>query len=241
MSLKSILKRVVYGNRADSELYVKHLKQIGVMVKEGTEFIDPRTTYIDETRPWMISIGKSCCITPGVTILTHDYGWSVIKAKYGDILGSVGKTIIGDNVYIGMHATILAGVQIGNRVVIGANSLVAGNLPDDVVVAGNPARIICSIDEYYEKRKKKQLNEAVLMVREYKNRYGLEPPKSIMREHFWLFEDDYESLIPEFKDVFALVNGTLETSLSEFTEHKKTFSNYEEFLLYCFPNLKSNQ
>ena len=104
-----MIKKMIYRERAYSETYVKHLRQIGVKIGEGTKFIDPKTTLIDETRPWMISIGKACCITGGVTVLTHDYGWSVIKAVYGDVIGSVGKVTIGDNVYIGMNSTILGG------------------------------------------------------------------------------------------------------------------------------------
>ena len=108
-SIKRFIKRVIYRERADSESYVNHLRNVGVEIGDGTTFIDPRTTLIDETRPWMVSIGKACCITGGVTVLTHDYGWSVIKAVYGDVIGSVGKVSIGDNVYIGMHTTILGG------------------------------------------------------------------------------------------------------------------------------------
>ena len=113
MKLKDLVKKVVYRHRADSESYSKWLTKQGLEIGRGTTFIDPRTTVIDVTRPWMIKIGKSCCITAGVTILSHDYGWSVIKAKYGEVIGSVGFTSIGDNVYIGMNSTILGGGECG--------------------------------------------------------------------------------------------------------------------------------
>ena len=86
--------------------------------------------------------------------MTHGYDWSVLKGKYGEICGSAGKVKIGNNVFIGMQATILKGVTIGNNVIIGANSLVNKNVPDNTVVAGNPAKVIMTIDEYYEKRKR---------------------------------------------------------------------------------------
>ena len=55
---------------------------------------------------------------------------------------------------MGTGATILCNTRIGNNVIIGAGSLVCGDVPDNAVVAGNPARIICSIEEYKEKHHK---------------------------------------------------------------------------------------
>lgn len=46
-------------------------------------------------------------------------------------------------------------MKIGNNVIIGANSLVNKNIPDNRVAARNPCRVIISLDEYHEKRKKR--------------------------------------------------------------------------------------
>lgn len=232
--IRKAINYIMYGKRADSASYVNYLRNLGMQIGEGTKFILPISNSIDVTRPWMISIGEGCCITAGVTILTHDYGWSVCKAVYGDIVGSAGLVTIGDHVYIGMHSTILGGVTIGNNVIIGANSVVTKSIQDNVVAAGNPARIIRTLDEYHDKRKKAELNEAVDMVRRYKEVYGKEPPIEVMREHFWLFEDDYDHVVPEFKSVIGLVFGTEEKSKACFAIHKKLFNGYGEFLEYCF-------
>ena len=53
--------------------------------------------------------------------------------------------------FIEMKSTILKDVHIGNNVVIGANSLVNKDIPDNCVVAGNLAKVIMSLDEYYKK------------------------------------------------------------------------------------------
>jgi acetyltransferase-like isoleucine patch superfamily enzyme len=50
--------------------------------------------------------------------------------------------VIGNNCWIGQNAVILKGVIIGNNCVIGANSVVTKDVPDNTIVAGNPARII---------------------------------------------------------------------------------------------------
>lgn len=60
----------------------------------------------------------------------------------------------GDNVFVGMRAIILMGTHIGNNVVIGAGSVVSGFFPDNVVIAGNPAKVICTLEEYYQKNLK---------------------------------------------------------------------------------------
>lgn len=78
-----------------------------------------------------------------------------------------GGICIGNNVFIGMKTTILKGVHIGDNVIIGANSLVNKDVPNNCVVAGNPARVIMSLDKYHEKRKALQLQEAEEIVKLY--------------------------------------------------------------------------
>lgn len=107
--VRRTINRIIYGHKVDSTSYVKYLRGLGMQIGEGTKFVQPSSNVIDETRPWMIRIGEGCCITAGVTILTHDYGWSVLKAAYGDVVGSVAPVTIGDHVFIGMHSTVRGG------------------------------------------------------------------------------------------------------------------------------------
>lgn len=53
-----------------------------------------------------------------------------------------GRPIIGNNVKLGANVTIIGSVKIGNNVIIGAGSVVVKSIPDNCIVAGNPARII---------------------------------------------------------------------------------------------------
>ena len=148
MLIKKILKRIVFGHRCSSEAYVAYLRKIGMKIGGGTVFFAPQNVCIDVTRPWLIYIGNNVQITSGVTILTHGYDWAVVKGVYGEILGSSGEVRIGNNVFIGMNSTILKGAKIGNNVIIGANSLVNKDIPDNVVVAGNPAVVVSSLESY---------------------------------------------------------------------------------------------
>ena len=133
-------------------------------IGEGVNIYAPRDVLIDETRPWLVEIGNHVQIPYGVVILTHGYDWSVLKGVYGDVLGSAGKVTIGNNVFIGARSVILKGVTIGDNVIIDANSLITKDIPSNSVVAGNPATVRMTIEEYYEKRKSVQLEEAKELV-----------------------------------------------------------------------------
>ena len=192
-------------------------------------FFAPQNVCIDVTRPWLISIGNNVQITSGVTILTHGYDWAVVKGVYGEILGSSGEVRIGNNVFIGMNSTILKGAKIGNNVIIGANSLVNKDIPDNVVVAGNPAVVVSSLEEYYNKRKKKQIDEAKELVRVYRQRYNREVDEKALHEFFFLFEDGKKELHPVFQNMMKLV-GNEKESYEKLSLNIPSFKNMQDFL-----------
>lgn len=163
--------------------YVRYLRSIGCTIGEQFElFASPFNVFIDPSRPHLIRIGNNVKITRNVTILTHGFDWSVLNGVYGDITGSSGKVEIGDNVFIGMNATILKGTKIGSNCIVGANSLCNGVYPDNCVIAGNPARVIMNLEDYHDKRVAKQLEEAVELAHSYKEKYLVEPPKEAFHE-----------------------------------------------------------
>lgn len=227
--LKSIMKKIVYGEKADSKTYVEYLRSLGAVVGDRVNIFAPMKTNIDETRPWLLDIGNDVQITEGVTILTHGYDWSVLKGVYGDILGSSGGVSIGNNVFLGMYSTILKGVHIGDNVIIGAGSVVTKDIPDNCVAAGNPCRVIMPLDEYYEKRKAAQLDEATELVRLYRERYGKEPDDKALHEFFWLFSNKSDEMPECWKDQMNLL-GNAEKSFELFSEHIPLFDSKEEFL-----------
>lgn len=236
MGIKHTIKKLVFGPKASSADFVNHLRSIGMVIGENTVIYSPNYCVIDQTRPWMIEIGDNVSITTGVTILTHGYDWSVFKGMYGDVLGSAGRVKIGDNVFIGMNATILKGVTIGNNVVIGANSLINKDVPDNSVVVGNPQRVVCDIDSYLEKRRMAQLAEAADLYGCWRRnspegKRGGVPPKEIFSEFFWLFEPRTEGGLsdPSFDSVMEL-RGMRELSFTRFMQLKPEFASYEDFI-----------
>lgn len=229
MGFKKYIKKIIYKQKADSVSYISHLRKIGCKVGERVTIYAPRKTLIDETKPWLIDIGNDVKITEGVTILTHGYDWAVLKRVYGDVIGSAGNVKIGNNVFIGVNTTILKGTTIGNNVIIGANSLVNRNIPDNVVAAGNPAKVIMSLDEYYEKRKKEQLNEAIELVKKYRERYGKDPNEKILREHFWIFTNSNVGLPECWNEVNGLCGNREETE-KRLKQNKPLYRDMEQFL-----------
>jgi acetyltransferase-like isoleucine patch superfamily enzyme len=230
--IKRLIKRLIYAHRGDQETFIEHLRNGGAEIGERVRIFDPHSTIIDATRPFMLKIGNDVQITGGVTILTHGYDWSVLKGIYGEVLGSCGEVVIGNNCFIGMHTTILKGVHIGDNCVIGANSLVNKDIPSGWVAAGNPAQPIMTIEEYYEKRKKAQLDEAKELYRCYVKRIGKEPPIDAFDEFFWLFQKrEYEVLTTGEHKKMRLV-GNYEHTLERFCSSKPMFSGFEEFLEY---------
>lgn len=229
--MKRLIKKLIYKEKASSQDYVNYLRKKGVIVGEGTVIFDPVSTLIDATRPFLVTIGKNVQITRGVTILTHGYDWSVLKGKYGNVLGSAGEVQIGDNVFIGMYTTILKGVKVGNDVIIGANSLVNKNLESGYVYAGNPAKKICSIEEYYAKRLNEQENEAKLIYKKYVERFGKEPPVGIFSEFFWLFWEREKPLPSGFEKMMKLLGEEkFALSLKVFKETPPKYNGFDEFI-----------
>jgi len=235
MALRELVRRLVYGPKASSKTYVEHLRSLGMVIGGDTVIYSPTGCFIDETRPWMIEIGSNVSITEGVTILTHGYDWSIFKGRDGWVLGSAGHVKIGDNVFIGMNATILKGVEIGDNVIIGAGSVVTKSIPANSVAVGNPARVKCDIDSYLKKREEAQLVEAADLYTYWRRnspegQSGRVPPKKIFAEFFWLFEARNEELSdPSFKATMHL-RGSYEKSMALFNTTEPVFGSYEEFL-----------
>jgi maltose O-acetyltransferase len=129
------------------KLFIKEGLRIGngCFVSSGS-FIDPSFLHL-------IEIGNNVTITENVKILAHD---SSTKIYLG--VSRVGKVKIGDNVFIGMGSIILPNVNIGSNSIIGAGSVVTKDIPERVVAAGNPAKVLYSIDIFLCRHKEQLRN-----------------------------------------------------------------------------------
>ena len=182
MGLLGVIGKIWNGRTNAS--YIKWLRKKGIEIGENVLFRDRMTTLIDCSRPALVKIGDNVDINRHFQILTHDWGCYVIRGKYHDFVNSEGRVNIGNNIYFGTNVIILKGVTIGDNCIIGAGSIVNRNIPANSVATGNPCRVVCSLDDYYEKRKQKGLSEAVEHVKAIRQRFGRDPLPSEMYEDF---------------------------------------------------------
>lgn len=96
-----------------------------------------------------IRIGKHCVLT-GCVILGHD---ASVSWMMGIKESAVKPVVIEDNCFIGFHAIVLMGVTVGKGSIVGAGAVVTKDVPPGSVVAGNPARVITTVEQLIEKRK----------------------------------------------------------------------------------------
>lgn len=136
----------------------------GVRLGKNVTFYGMRPGSLG-SEPWMISIGDNVYITAGFQFITHDGGTLILRKEVPDLEWSAPITI-GNDVYIGLRTMIMPGVNIGNRVIIGAGSIVTKDIPDNSVAVGVPARVIKTVDEYLELMKQKSLHLGHLSARE---------------------------------------------------------------------------
>lgn len=143
MNPLALIKKLYWIVCKSPEEYARHIG-----VKIGTDNLIGWNHW--STEPYLITIGSHCQLTD-CKIFTHGGGQAIrhLHPEF-DVFG---KVSIGDYVYIGSGSLIMPGVTIGDNVLIAAGSVVTKSVPSGVVVAGNPARIISSIEEYYERNK----------------------------------------------------------------------------------------
>jgi maltose O-acetyltransferase len=122
------------------------LRQQGMHL--GSDVWLPASTWIDPDYCFLISIGDHCGFGEECLILAHD-------AQMDEFLDAarIGQVTIHESCHIGARTVILPGVVIGPKTIVGANSVVTRSLPPDTVCAGNPAKVICSLEDYLSKHR----------------------------------------------------------------------------------------
>ncbi|WP_220453485.1 acyltransferase [Bacteroides intestinalis] len=111
-----------------------------------------------------------------------------IRHKYPNY-DSFGKVVIGDWVYIGTKAQVMPGVTIGNHVIVAAGSIVTKSIPAGCIVAGNPARIIGTIDDYIYKNLKWNVATKQLSYKDKKRVLQSLPNERFIKREYMQFPE----------------------------------------------------
>lgn len=134
--------------RTDADV-CEYMRGKGLKIGDNTHI--GNTSFGSE--PYLIEIGDNVYFSGGVSIITHDgatmqlYYMGLTHKKFD----SMGIVKICDNCFIGAKSIILKNVTIGQNCIIGAGSIVTKNIPNNSVVAGVPAKVICTVEEYFIK------------------------------------------------------------------------------------------
>lgn len=172
--IKTFINNFWGKKRVKIESFCELLRNRGVQIGKNVSIISmPHTS----SEPYLISIGDNTTISFDVALITHDAATRVIRnLPNGDPETVIYGTIdIGNNCFIGARTTILPNVKIGDNTIIGACSLVNRDIPSNVVAAGNPCKVICSLEEYQKKHQKDFL---------YMVSLPYEKKKEYLTEHF---------------------------------------------------------
>jgi maltose O-acetyltransferase len=128
------------------ESYLKDLQADGMKIGTNVQIVDD--FFFDRAHCFLISIGDNTTIAPGVRLVAHD-------ASMKNALGYTrfGKIDIKENCFLGYSATILCNVTVGPNSIVGAGSIVTKDVPPFSVVAGSPAKFVCSLEDYLSRHR----------------------------------------------------------------------------------------
>ena len=140
----------------------KHARHLGVTIGKNCLI----STHNWPSEGYLITIGNNVQITPFVSIHTHGGGQAV--RQFHPDFDVFGKVVIEDWAYIGAYSQIMPGVTIGEGALVAAGSVVTKSVAPHTVVGGNPARYLCTIEEYYERNKQYNVKTKGLIRKEKK-------------------------------------------------------------------------
>ena len=234
MSIRSFITRKLNPHTYSSDAYIDYLRSSGISVGDYCHVYQPKTVSIDTFRPYLLSIGNNVVICAKTTIITHDYSHTVVCNMFGQNIGDAKPVTIGNNVFIGIDAMILMGTTIGDNVIIGAKSVVRGNVPSNSVVSGNPAKVICSIEHFFERRVESEEKCAINNVKLCRERLGRNPTVLEMGDAFaWLYLPHTRETIQQYPKFFDLPGKNNEILKEAFLKTEAKYDSYEDFLEKC--------
>lgn len=150
MHIKSLFYRILeaiykFFRKDTMEIKLKRYRLYGAQIGKRVRAFSP----ICSAEPYLIHIGADTTISTGVKFITHDNAIKKCVSKGTDLVGPI---TIGEHCFIGLNTILLPGITIANNCIVGAGSVVTSSfLQENVVIAGNPAKTIGTIENYRDK------------------------------------------------------------------------------------------
>lgn len=156
MSVKQKLKHFYFTKIKKwdaAQIRLHHLRRCGMTIGERTYIF---SDMLETAEPYLVTIGDDVMIADGVRFTTHDASASYYIPGASDIFGRI---TIGNHCFLGMGTIVLPGVSIADDCIVGAGSVVTKSfLEPGSVIAGNPAKKLCTIEQLRDRNEKYKLN-----------------------------------------------------------------------------------
>ena len=123
------------------------------------------------SEPYLITIGNNVTVTSGVRFVTHDGSGALMRDSKGRRY-SYQPIKIGNNVFVGVNSILMPGIQIEDNVIIAAGSVVTKSIPQGVIVAGVPAKIIGKFEDL-----ESRMLASYISDEDFKNQKGAQKEK----------------------------------------------------------------
>lgn len=220
--------------RTSGKRYMKFLKNKGIIIGNNIFFHGGvKSVSIDITRPSLVTIGSNISFNKNFTLLTHDWGSYVLRNKYHEFMPSSGPVKIGNNIVFGRNVTVLKGVTIGDNCIIGLNSVITKDIPPNSVAVGAPAKVVSTLENYYDKRKKQCVEEALVYAKSIEQRFNRLPKIEEFWEEFPLFLEGEELV-----DGLPIKRQMRETYEYYKKNNQPVFNGFQDFLEKAGVNIK---
>ena len=187
--MKQFINNLIVKRNSNS--YIKFLKRKGIQIGAGCIFLYRRSIEIDYSRASLVEIGDNVFFNYGFTLMCHDFASWTFLHHYNDFIPSYGPIVIGNNVTFTRNCTVLKGARIGDNCIIGYGSVVMSEIPSNSVAVGCPARVISTLEDYYNKRLEEYKGEVLVYVKSFFNRFGKLPSPEDLYDDFPAFVNKY--------------------------------------------------
>lgn len=123
----------------------------------------------------------------------------------------------------------MSGGEIGDNSIVGIGSTIMKKMPPNSVIAGTPAKVICSIEDYYQRRKHAQFEECRENAIAFYKRFNRKPSILDFKEEWCMFIT--KSDLEKYPDVHSIIDWRLRDKYDEFFDlHTADHIGFDEFI-----------